>query len=853
MGILSNSSWKACLRLAGRMIRINRTRAFFLCLSIILVTILYTMIFFTSSSVYDSYLLQDQQEYGSTNHIVFDGLSEHQAQRISRHENVKKAVELYSIGTLSDEMLEYRTIRLAAADSAYAQTVSAIPDAGHMPEREGEIALDIMTLDSLGLRHKTGQKVRIQWQDGNGTEHTDTFVLCGYWSGENIHTESCAWIVPKEARRLLADSGAKESITLGVTLYQPEDLDKQAEEILDSLGLEEITYTTNYSYNSARMETANARAFSYLINTVFVVAGGFLLIYTIMAVSRSEQIAFLASVKSLGMTPSQTGIFTSLYSLLLCVPAVPGGLLVGFAVFYHISRRLIAILTGITVNLEQLEVYPAVWAAVCGVLTAWGGCFFSTFAMCRRTPAGLRKYLNQEFCGRKRKSADKITVWRMACRMMNIGKRTFISSIILLLMASVLLGGSYIRYVSYDEDYYAREMFLSDYSFMDASCAGSYQRYNERAGNITAETAKKIRNCPEVKEYGEFLTHEIDLTADSSLRKEVVDFYNQIDAYSGTMTRKESMSSQPGWIAGLEQLEETGRYRSVLIGAEGLVMDYVLYSDPLDGTFDPEKFATGEYVLSVGAAADDGLSAAPAGTKVEIAGRTFTVMASIQEWGIVPAGLNSRDAEFSLNYVMPSDTIRELYPDINIRQIMVNIDREKAEQFEKTAASILKEGGIVMERRSDEMQEFRKSARAAVSVGAFAGILLFVISILGLLNVIMTKILSRRREFALYQSLGMEKKQIRRMVFYEGVTHGLISVAAAIPAAAVSLKYGMEMFYNSSLAYISNNDWAVTYHYSVLPFILMAAVLLGFSLLVPQLCLNRTEQKSVVERMRYKE
>ena len=50
--------------------------------------------------------------------------------------------------------------------------------------------------------------------------------------------------------------------------------------------------------------------------------------------------------------------------------------------------------------------------------------------------------------------------------------------------------------------------------------------------------AQKLRSCPEVTEYGEFLTHEVDLTADETLRRTVVDFYNGIDSYYGDVTRK---------------------------------------------------------------------------------------------------------------------------------------------------------------------------------------------------------------------------------------------------------------------------------------------------------------------------
>ncbi len=853
MALLANDNRKVCLRLARRMIRADRVRAVFLCLSILLVTLLYTLVLFTADSVHSSYLLSDQMEYGSTSHIVFTGLTEHQAERIRGDDRVESSVELHSLGILGDELLEYRSICLAAADTDYAETVSAVPEEGRMPERLGEIALDTMTLDSLALPHETGTVIDLTWRDAEGTGHTGQFTLCGFWSGENIHTESCAWISPEEAARLREETGVKESITLGVMLWQPEELDAQAEEILADLGLGDVPFTTNLSYNSARMDTANARAVSYLMTGLFVVAGGFLLIYNIMAVSLHERLSLLGTMKALGMTPAQAGLFTSVYALLLCIPAVPSGLGLGFAAFICLARGIVEGYTGIRLEMSLLHVWPALAAVLLSLFTAWAGCYFSTFRMKGWTPARIQAFLNREYRGKRRRRRGRVTAWRLALASLGTGWRSFAAAVLSLLTASLVLGSSYIRYISYDEDYYADEMYLSDYSFIDASCGGEYQRYNEQAGNLTEEMAQKVRSCPEVEEYGEFLTHEVDLTADETLRRTVVDFYNGIDSYYGDVTRRESMSGQPGWVAGLDALEETGEYRSVLIGAEGLVMDYVLFYDILDGEFDPEQFATGDYVLSVGATSQEGLSSAPAGSQVEIGGRTFTVMAAVADWGSIPAGRNSRAAEFSLNYVMPADTLRELYPGTNIRQIMVNIDDSRAARFEERMAHIRRDEGVVMERKSDELREFRQSATAAVSVGMFAGLLLFGISILGFVNVIMTRVLTRRREFALYQSLGMEKGQIRRMVLYEGLIEGAVSLAFTLPAAALVLWYGMALYYDSEFAYIGNNDWAVIYDYSPLPLLVVGLVIFLLFVLLPQFFLGLTEEESVVDRMRYRE
>ena len=155
--------------------------------------------------------------------------------------------------------------------------------------------------------------------------------------------------------------------------------------------------------------------------------------------------------------------------------------------------------------------------------------------------------------------------------------------------------------------------------------------------------------------------------------------------------------------------------------------------------------------------------------------------------------------------------------------------------------------------RRDETEKFRQSVASEVAVGMFSGILLLGISILGFVNVIMTKVLTRGREFALYQSLGMGRGQIRKMVLYEGLIEAAVSLILTLPLAAAGLWYGMQIYYNSNFAYISSNDWAVIYEYSPLPLVIIALAILFLFLVLPQIFLGMTEQESVVERMRYRE
>ena len=233
-----------------------------------------------------------------------------------------------SLGLLTDDSMGYRSVKLAVADEEYAASVLSVPTFGRMPQSPDEIALDMFTMDSLGIPHELGAAVSIRWssdvdgrmtsdgQDGeekaggdnSGTSvHTDEFTLCGYWASAANFQEACAWITPKRAAMLFPgyDSPKAGNITLGVRLHQPKDLEQQAGRLIYELGLGEISYTTNLAYNEARRAMAENKALPYYLVNIVVVLCGFLMIYNIMNISVRRDIRLFGQAKALGMTPRQ--------------------------------------------------------------------------------------------------------------------------------------------------------------------------------------------------------------------------------------------------------------------------------------------------------------------------------------------------------------------------------------------------------------------------------------------------------------------------------------------------------------------------------------------------------------------
>ena len=166
--MLANNNLKICHTLAWRDFKFHKAKNLLLTFAVVLITGLYAFTFLLGSSVENAFLLNYEYRYGSTSHILYHGLTAHQADKLAQHPNVKSTVRISALGQLSDEMMGVRSVKLAVTDQDYARSILSVPATGRLPEKAGEIALDEFTMDSLGVLHELGAPVSVQWTDSRG-------------------------------------------------------------------------------------------------------------------------------------------------------------------------------------------------------------------------------------------------------------------------------------------------------------------------------------------------------------------------------------------------------------------------------------------------------------------------------------------------------------------------------------------------------------------------------------------------------------------------------------------------------------------------------------------------------------
>lgn len=841
--MLENNNLRICARLVRRDIQFHKARSILLMAAIALVCMLYTFSFALGGMIRDGYIYTYKMMYGSESHVIFYDLNKSQAEALQDHTAVADSVMLSAIGILSDAMMGYRSVKLAVVSDGWAQATEAVPNHGRMPEEKGEIALDELTINSLALPREIGAEIRLQWTTAGGEERRDTFRLCGWWNSLMDQTETCAWITEETAQALYPDISEPGYAALGVTLYRPEDLEEQAREMLADLGLQEIAFTTNLSYNEARQEFADSQAMEfYRMNLIVVLCGG-LMIYNIVQISMQQNVRFYGRVKSLGMTPRQIRALTAERAVFLCAPAIIPGWLAGF-VLYAVAAPFVVI--GMEKNPAFLffRLWPFALGALSTGLTTLAACSMPMRRVAKSSPVQAMRFVEGQpgRNGRKRKRR-RTTIPLMALSGLARQKGQSVLAVFSLLLSLVILCGIWTQIVSYDEETYVSSLALSDYRLEDASATMALQRYNPGSRSITPELLHALESHPAVTAIGAISTMEIPMYADEKDRAPIVDTFEEKD--ENGVARKESMTENPDLLAGYERLRESGEYTGIVTGVDGLALEKAMARNfYIEGRFQPELFASGDYVIAAGADSTLIRTTPPAGSRITVNGREFEIMAAVPYESSLISGADSREAQFNVTYYMPMECFDELFPDHGIRNVMINTDHERQREFEDFLAELLKDTGITVTSYSDHQWNFRNALFHDHMIPLFVGSVMLFIGILNFCNMLVTRMLVRKKEFAVYESLGMTGRQIRRMLLWEGALYCGVIVLLLVPVSAVSTWVWGRWWL------VHTNTWCITWQYSLMPLWVSLPVLLVLAVAVPLYCQRAVMKESITERLR---
>lgn len=434
--------------------------------------------------------------------------------------------------------------------------------------------------------------------------------------------------------------------------------------------------------------------------------------------------------------------------------------------------------------------------------------------MSGKLPVQLMRESGHRFAGRAKRTDGRVSILRLAGRTLRRGWPRTALTVFVMLLSVLMLSSVWTQYASLKEDIYLSVMSPWDYSITDGSAYYSVQQYNQENKGITDETVREMAARPEV-------------TSVSALKS------------------REEMEGYPDWQEGLARLKDSGEYMGIIVSLEGEYLEHFLSVNYMtSGAFDQEAFESGNYVLTAGANAQ-GVSSLAAGEQVVLEGQAFTVLGSTTMDTSLLSGGNSRQAAFCLYYFVPPQVFDAMFPDQGIRQLAVNIDHSQQDSFEAYLDEY-EQGlyqGIGITRRSEYQANFVSARLNTVLASLIVGIVFAAIALLNFMNLLAAKALSRKQEFAVYESLGMSRSQLKRLVFLEGILYGALMAVVIIPVTVL-----FEYFVMPGV--IENiGSWAMVYTFTLMPMGIIVPLIAVCSIAVPMLCLHLITRGSIIQRM----
>lgn len=825
---------KAVNRIALKSFKANKLRNLIAIVAIALTTILFTTLFTMGTGVVETFQQQTIRQAGGDGHAVLKYLSDEQFDQVKDHPLIKEiSYDRLMADSVDNPELLKRRAELWYKDDTGLKFAGIHLAEGQKPQSANEIITDTKTLDMLGLPHTVGIAVPLTYTIGDQVFAKD-FILSGYWESDpvfNIGQIYVSQAFVSENANILSqadpDGGQMAGVVNAYIMFKNSfDLEGKLHQVITESGFNDsdseapnyIASNVNWAYLSSNFSLSPSTVLAASAAVILIVFTGYLIIYNIFQISVIRDIRFYGLLKTIGTTGRQIRHILNRQAVLLSAIGIPIGLVIGF----FTGKALIPILlsasnysadNGVYVSLNPLIF---IGSALFAIVTVFISTRKPGRIASRVSPIEAVRYTegNKER-KKQKKSTDGGRLYRMALSNLGRSRGRTVLVIISLSLSLVLLNTVFTLSRGLDMEKYVSRWANADFVIAHAD----YFNYNyfgpENA--LSESFIQSVEAQPGFEAGGRVF---------------------------GGKSQGIKMDNPPGQT--LYGKSGDSVYASVY-GLDPFVMAKLTI---LEGTADAQKLATGNYIIAAYNCDDYGNpypDTAPfdLGQSVTLYDRngtphTYEVLAKSK----VNLNMASDRSSWGYNFYLPSEVYSILDPDQPVMEYTFDVSDSLEGEMEAFLKNYTEKNEPIMdyESRALIIAEFESMRQMILVVG---GILTFIIGLIGILNFvnsILTSIITRRREFAMLQSIGMTGKQLTKMLCLEGLYYALGTML-------FSLVLGI-LFSAVILQGITASLWFFSYHFIITPLLITYPILLALSALIPVISYQSTVKQSIVERLR---
>lgn len=846
------TEFKPIQTLNQRTFKKNRGRNLVSIIAILMTTIMFTTLFTLAQSMSKNMVEMTFRQTGYDGQASFKSITAEQFSLIADHPDVAEAGESLVLGLAQNKKLGGKQVEIRWSSDINAEHSFAVPTTGTMPTAADEIALDTLILDRLGIPHQLGETVKLEWRKDLAKDEvtTSTFTLCGFWEGNESVYASMAWVSREFADEMIGDHVAdgKTSIlglhTAQVILHSDRNIEATMENILADTGLTGLKFGVNLAYSPEMNATAAQESLPMYLGMVLVFLAGYLIIYNIFQISVTADIQFYGKLKTLGTTTKQIKKLIYGQANRLCVIGIPLGLLLGWLLGMVLVPVLMGRLEGDPVVSANLLIFLG--SALFAWLTVTISCLRPARLAGKVSPIEALRMSDAATTSKKKskRTRNGASITGMAWANLGRNKKRTVTVICSLTLGLVLLSCFYAKNAAFDMEKYLSELTISDFKLDDSSSANQIGGYDPHGSTLNAELVESVEGLAGLEAIGHQYSHQFELTLDDETVQNIDAFYTRemLDDWA---------TYDPAGPAQIENAKETHKAIGVLYGMDGIPLDAITQERYLlSGSYDAEKFASGDYVLVIGPAIDSieknaVLPVPTVESSIELENRTYTVMAVVYPLQSVDEGAYEGGVQDQLcmSFIIPTVTFQQQWPENALRRLFFNVDDEHIPAAQEMIDAYTKtvDTSLPVISRKTMAEQYEAETRASAVMGNTISVIIALVGVLNFINSMVTAIVSRKKEFAMIQSVGMTKRQLRKMLICEGLDYAAITLIVSYIVSTLAVGIGVRA--------MTANEFS-TFHFTLMPLMICTPILLVFAVLIPFLCFKNLEKQSIVERLR---
>ena len=557
---------------------------------------------------------------------------------------------------------------------------------------------------------------------------------------------------------------------------------------------------------------------------VLFMFSGYLIIYNIFDLNMISDMKEYGLLKTIGTSGRQIKSLVKHRTGRICLTAIPIGLIIGCGIGGWLLPMIGRFIN--TVGADKGRVHMNIWIILFTAAFAYLTVAISSSKPCRRV-SSISPVDAARFTGRLDKNGRP--------------RRKTLSIVMSLTLSLVVLNNAYTISNSFSTETFAENYIAADFCVQDSLLdnAGSPDK---NVNAVDSAFFTELFKQSGVEKTGNlYLTHgehefspevwsdiEKYFFSDEAVKMQIECFYTG-DGYS--------LNSY------LKDLRNKRTMEGNTYGIGELVAQKLYDVQTMDGTsfIDWDKFNSGNYVIAERwQYANDGfLNILSTGDKVEIEGREYTVYAQADIPMVIEYPVY---APIECNLILPEDEYLEIYGACDPMRTLIDVEDESESSFEEWISSYTRTTALSYTSKQSVIADNRSFGELFAIAGILIAVILGIIGVMNFGNTMIASIISRSREFAVLEAVGMTTKQQKSSLIREGLRYFVYTSVSALLISALTNVTLVKTFVNELPMF--------SWNFSLSSLAVCLPVILLIILIIPAAAYKRISKKSVVERLR---